>query len=219
MTSQQTLAPSHTRPGAADLPAAILDTRSEIVRVALELFAEQGFAGTSLQEIADRLKFTKAALYYHFRSKEDLLSAVVEPLFAGTERVMDAPVSLAGSKMAQRQRLLEDYVDCLLAHRDVLGFLSRDLAVLGRPAIAQRVYALQERIHTAVAGSNLSQANKIRISFAFGGLQSAIVTHSDVSREELRGPVLEGIDVVLRVVSRCIAAENANQPSAVLDRS
>jgi AcrR family transcriptional regulator len=55
------------------------DTRERILEVARELFTEQGYDGTSLREIADRLGFTKAALYYHFQSKEEILLALLEP--------------------------------------------------------------------------------------------------------------------------------------------
>src|SRR5262250_2582010 len=49
------------------------DTRQRIQAVALELFNEQGYDKTSLREIAERLDVTKAALYYHFERKEDIL--------------------------------------------------------------------------------------------------------------------------------------------------
>ena len=49
------------------------DTRERILDVALELFNEQGYDSTSLREIAERLGITKAALYYHFERKEDIL--------------------------------------------------------------------------------------------------------------------------------------------------
>ena len=55
------------------------DTRQRILAVAQELFIDQGYDGTSLREIADRLGFTKAALYYHFRSKDEILVALLEP--------------------------------------------------------------------------------------------------------------------------------------------
>src|SRR6202050_3931198 len=54
------------------------DTRARIQRVAVELFAEQGYDKTSLHEIAERLDVTKAALYYHFKSKEDIVRSLVE---------------------------------------------------------------------------------------------------------------------------------------------
>jgi AcrR family transcriptional regulator len=55
------------------------DTRERILEVARELFTEQGYDGTSLREIADRLGFTKAALYYHFQSKDQIMLALLEP--------------------------------------------------------------------------------------------------------------------------------------------
>jgi AcrR family transcriptional regulator len=54
-------------------------TRDRILAVASELFVEQGYDATSLRQVADRLGFTKAALYYHFPSKEDLLVALLQP--------------------------------------------------------------------------------------------------------------------------------------------
>ena len=56
------------------------DTRQRALDVALELFAEQGYEKTSLREIAERLDVTKAALYYHFASKEALLAGIVDRL-------------------------------------------------------------------------------------------------------------------------------------------
>src|SRR5579863_3643512 len=51
-------------------------TRARILDVALDLFIEKGYDKTSLREIAGRLGFTKAALYYHFPSKQDILMAL-----------------------------------------------------------------------------------------------------------------------------------------------
>lgn len=48
-------------------------TRDRILDVALDLFVEQGYDKTSLREIAEKMGFSKAALYYHFASKSDIL--------------------------------------------------------------------------------------------------------------------------------------------------
>ncbi|MCX4408372.1 MULTISPECIES: TetR/AcrR family transcriptional regulator [unclassified Streptomyces] len=53
------------------------DTRQRAQRVALRLFAEYGYEGTSLRMIAEGLNITKAALYYHYKSKEEILAAVL----------------------------------------------------------------------------------------------------------------------------------------------
>src|SRR2546423_257029 len=54
------------------------DTREQIRRLALELFAERGYDATSLREIAERLGITKAAVYYHFKTKEEILASLVD---------------------------------------------------------------------------------------------------------------------------------------------
>ena len=54
--------------------------------MALELFAEQGYEKTSLREIAERLGVTKAALYYHFKSKEDIVRSFTEDYVHETGR-------------------------------------------------------------------------------------------------------------------------------------
>jgi len=52
-------------------------TRADAQRIALELFTTRGYEATSLREIADRLGVSKAALYYHFANKEDILRSLM----------------------------------------------------------------------------------------------------------------------------------------------
>jgi len=54
------------------------DTKAEIHKVAIELFTERGYEATSLREIAERLGITKAALYYHYSSKESIVRSIFE---------------------------------------------------------------------------------------------------------------------------------------------
>ena len=55
------------------------DTRTRLLETALELFTRHGVEGTSLQMIADALGVTKAAVYYHFKTKDEITEAVTEP--------------------------------------------------------------------------------------------------------------------------------------------
>ncbi|MEU3714072.1 TetR/AcrR family transcriptional regulator [Streptomyces catenulae] len=54
------------------------NTRRRIQDAALELFSEHGYEKTSLREIAEQLDVTKAALYYHFKTKEDIVIGLFE---------------------------------------------------------------------------------------------------------------------------------------------
>ncbi|WP_328439244.1 TetR/AcrR family transcriptional regulator [Streptomyces sp. NBC_00457] len=65
------------------------DTRQRIQDIALELFAEQGYEKTSLREIAERLDVTKAALYYHFKTKEEILVSLFEDLTKPIEDLIE----------------------------------------------------------------------------------------------------------------------------------
>ena len=60
--------------------------RPDIVEAALQEFLERGYEGTSLEAIARRARLTKGGLYYHFRSKDEILLAAhqqyLEPIYA-----------------------------------------------------------------------------------------------------------------------------------------
>ncbi|WP_406199948.1 TetR/AcrR family transcriptional regulator [Kitasatospora sp. NBC_01560] len=64
------------------------DTRARIIAVALELFSEQGYEQTALREIADRLGVTKAALYYHFKTKDDIVHGIVQGMAAPIDDII-----------------------------------------------------------------------------------------------------------------------------------
>src|SRR4026207_574311 len=78
------MTPMSTEPIVDDTPG----TRERIQRVALELFTEQGYEATSLREIAERLGVTKAALYYHFKSKEDIVRSFTEDYVAELDALL-----------------------------------------------------------------------------------------------------------------------------------
>ena len=53
-------------------------TKDRILSAALELFAQSGYLGTSMSDIAKQLGITKGALYKHYRSKQEILDRIVE---------------------------------------------------------------------------------------------------------------------------------------------
>ena len=55
-----------------------VSTKDRILETALELFAQSGYLGTSMSDIAQRLGITKAALYKHYTGKQAILDSIVE---------------------------------------------------------------------------------------------------------------------------------------------
>lgn len=64
------------------------NTRQQIRIVAMELFAEHGYDKTSLREIAERLGVTKAAVYYHFRTKEEIVTSLFDDQLAAMDELV-----------------------------------------------------------------------------------------------------------------------------------
>jgi AcrR family transcriptional regulator len=96
-----------------------------ILDAALEMFAEQGYAGTSTSEIARRAGVSEAAIFRHYRTKKDLLLGVVAPVL----RAM-APAILSDIKavLGQRYADLEAFAGAVV--RDRLAFVRRHRRIL-----------------------------------------------------------------------------------------
>jgi AcrR family transcriptional regulator len=174
-----------------------IDTRSLILDAALDVFSEHGFEGSSLQQIADRLGLTKAALYYHFHSKDDLLEALIAPAIVDLDEVLDAHASTRDTP-ARRRQFMQDYVDYLLRHRQLIAYISRDLATLAHPAITAGNQERRARVEATLAGPDLDFNDEVRVAMAFGGIQAVIAQYPDADETQLRTALLETAAALLR---------------------
>ena len=104
-------------------------TRERIQEIALELFAEQGYEKTSLREIAERLGVTKAALYYHFRSKEDIVRSFVEDYRAELGKVIAWGASQPRNPES-RAEILARYADIVGEQLPVIRFMEQNQAAM-----------------------------------------------------------------------------------------
>jgi AcrR family transcriptional regulator len=152
------------------------DSRARVLQAALDLFAEQGFAATSTRELSERLGFTKAALYYHFRTKDDLLAALIQPVLDQlTTLITQTPVRASA---AARRQVLAAYVDLSMAHVDLLRVLTQDPSVARRPASATHA-ALEERMLQLLAGHDAPDlSEQIRARAALAAVRGALL-HTD----------------------------------------
>ena len=107
------------------------DRRAQILRIATELFREKGYHGTSLEDIADRVGFTKPAIYYYFDSKEDLLFAIVERVVSrALERVQriraqgSSPLERMHAILVENTRVVLEHIDENTAFYNERGLLS-----------------------------------------------------------------------------------------------
>jgi len=108
-----------------ELPAT---TRSRMLDTALRLFLHYSFAGTSLQMIADELELTKAAIYYHFRTREQLLIALMEPILRDMAAVVGAAERKRGAR-ARAEAMVEGYADIVTRYRALAAVTTFDPSV------------------------------------------------------------------------------------------
>ena len=104
-------------------------TRQRILDVALDLFVEQGYEETSLREIAARVGVTKAALYYHFRSKDEILMTLHLPVHELMKSAMARLDASSGGGMWIG--FLDWLIDQLAVHSRLLLLYQRNAAALG----------------------------------------------------------------------------------------
>ncbi len=173
------------------------DTRTRILDAALELFSEHGFDGTTLQQIADRLGFTKAALYYHFRSKDELLEALLTPAIAGLEELLRTHEARPDSPV-QRRRFIEDYLDYLLGQRRLIAYMVSDLAIVAHPAIATGSAERNARMQAMLAGEDRDFRDQVRVTMAFRGIGGVIAQYPDADAAELRAALIDAARPLLR---------------------
>ncbi len=171
------------------------DTRTRIQHVALELFAEQGYDKTSLREIAGRLDVTKAALYYHFKSKEDIVRSLVEDYFGQ----IDALITWARTQprtAPTRREIMRRYVAIVAEGSEVFRMLQQNQAAVNSLAAAKgRGELFRERMSGLIeqfTEPGASADDRLRAAMALGGVSVGWMLFADqvADRNKLCAAVL-----------------------------
>jgi len=175
-------------------------TKERILDVALQLFNEQGYESTSLREIADRLDVTKAALYYHFARKEDILLELHLRLHALGRDILDDLDRLDEREIvAAWPRLIDEFIDRLLANGDLFRLHQRNQRAFEQLADNERHQAenedLEQRFRRFLANPAIALEDRVRMSCSIGAALTALMgadegaLFGDVSTDEVAGYV------------------------------
>ncbi|MDF2744599.1 MAG: TetR family transcriptional regulator, partial [Actinomycetia bacterium] len=132
-----------------------------IARLALDRFRVSGFVGTSIADLAGALGVSKAAIYYHYRSKDALLHRLIDPLLDAIDACIHDHTTPAASARTPRQ-LLGAYLAVLIAHREVVPLVATDVAVLNHPGIGPRLRAQNQQLRTLLTAPDTSPLARLR---------------------------------------------------------
>lgn len=105
----------------------VKDTQSAILDRCLRLFAERGFAGTSMRDIAREMDLSVAAVYHHFPSKRDLYAAVAAHAFKDKQPLLEAAVEGHGSPQERLRSLVRQLAQIVAEDRTFHAFYQREL--------------------------------------------------------------------------------------------
>jgi AcrR family transcriptional regulator len=173
-------------------------TRDRILAAAVDLFTGRSYQAASMRQIAEAVGITKASLYHHFRSKDEILTELLTPLLDQLDDVLTAAATERGL-VARRRQVLEGSADVMLSHREVLMLL-RDTSVYGEDGLglAARIMVWTQNATKLLAGRG-GWKDQVRAAQALSALADPISLFADVPADRLRSELLAGSFLLLDV--------------------
>ncbi|WP_435217702.1 TetR/AcrR family transcriptional regulator [Streptomyces sp. bgisy034] len=168
------------------------DTRQRIQDVALELFAEQGYEKTSLREIAERLEVTKAALYYHFKTKEEIIVSLFEDLTKPIEELIDWGRQQPHT-LETKQEIVRRYSEALAGASPLFRFMQENQATVRELSIGETFKDRMLGMRDIVIDPDADLVDQVRCISALFTMHAGMFVLKDLEGdpEEKRKAILE----------------------------
>jgi AcrR family transcriptional regulator len=162
------------------------DTRAEIQDVALALFTEHGYDATSMRELAEQLGITKAALYYHFTSKE----AIILSLFEEHLNALDELLAWAAAQPHSPQ-LSSELLGGWLALAVGRGLPVMRFAAVNQTAVRAALHTdrgtIQQRMEKAtqiIAGPDAPLQERLRVRMALLSVHITVMASHETEADD-----------------------------------
>jgi AcrR family transcriptional regulator len=156
-------------------------TREAILDIALELFNTQGYDKTSLRQIAEQLGVTKAALYYHFARKEDILLELHLRLHSLGRDMLDRLDTIDNAEHSPDAwlELLDFFIDQVIANQDLFLLHQRNhnaFEELERTDHHDTEHDdLQQQLQRFLATPTIPLAQRVRMACSLGAVMGALM--------------------------------------------
>lgn len=138
-------------------------TRDKILSIAGRLFSQRGYFGVSMSQVAKEVGITKAALYYHFDSKEEIYLTILKNTFSSLSAVLEKALVSAKTPFAKLFNVIEAYLSFTLERPEVVLLASSEVDVDGplvefsSQARFQLTQFLKRLVSTLGKGSQISE--------------------------------------------------------------
>jgi AcrR family transcriptional regulator len=137
--------------------------REEIRETALDLFVAHGYGATSLEDIAGRLRLTRQAVLYHFRTKEELLRNVLDAYFSEIASVVDGIHVSDPPSPAERRAAIAALVEISVPHRRAIALLNRFTTESKIADLGPVLVTLNAQFVRLLAGSAIADDPALRV--------------------------------------------------------
>ncbi len=167
------------------------NTRQQILDTAQRLFLELGYDATSLQMIADELGLTKAAVYYHFRAKSDILRATMRPRLRRIGALLDEAEAIRGRRQ-RIEHVVNGVVEFMVEGRHYAVMASTDPAAK-RHKFDAEVTAMRQRGLQLFFGDNPTADERLSFNLMAAiadSLPDLVNLTDDELRDALRTAIL-----------------------------
>ena len=153
-----------------------MSQRTHILEVALEKFAHQGIAATTIQDVADHAGVSKASVLYHFSSKEQLVDQALAPGLEALEAIIESMAKTGISVPEQREGFLNEFVDFLIDHRLATHIVVAHPYLAGESSSLGRAHRLMGTMAQLVSEQTEDDDDRLRFGVAVSGATYALVS-------------------------------------------
>jgi AcrR family transcriptional regulator len=167
---------------------------AQIIEAAIPVFAEKGFEGATMEDIADAVGINKATIYLYFDSKDALIRDIAEAIFArelaDLQDAYDLPGAATERLTAYYEAMIADETEVLpmmpiLYEFYALGLRREDVRVVISEFISQSAGLLEAIIEDGIAAGEFAPTDARRAARALDALLSGTILHWVYAPEEV----------------------------------
>src|SRR6478735_9426658 len=171
--------------------------RRQILDRALRLFAEHGFKGTSLHDIAVEARCSKASLLYHFAGKDAILAELLTPPAESLTALSGELAALDGDRAVEPA--VTGFIGLALRfHLEVKIIFAELPDMLNHPVLAVITQAV-DQLADALAGRSQEPRARVRAQMVIGGVAVTVASDVEVEPDTMRTELVQG---ALRTLGR-----------------
>jgi AcrR family transcriptional regulator len=165
--------------------------QARIVKAAVDLFAEHGVGGTSLQMIADTIGVTKAAVYHQFKTKDEIVLAAAEAELTRVETAI-AEAEAAPTRAQGREVLVARIVDLAVERRRMESTLLGDPVIVRFFAHYEPYREVMDRLYRLLMGDDAAAGARVPAAMLTAAIGGAVMHPivADLDDETLRAQLL-----------------------------